>query len=196
MNKSRILTAFYVWAYAVCVGLSLIASHLCLVRRDCLSENISYLLAYTSAIAGLFGLMVFVVFTFRIWRAIQDGHARTSAGKAAGFLLIPFFNIYWLFQTVWGFAKDYNKYLDRHELSVSKLSEGLYLAFSILLSTRVLYRTIATLKPITGVGALLGQYSYFLTIPVLVLGIIVIHRSCKAVNALPSMRQQTGEASE
>ncbi len=198
VNHKPISTAFFVWGYAVSAGFSLLASWSCHVKRDFLSEGRLYSLGYAcgSAIAGLLGLVVLLVFIYKVWAAIQDGHARMSAGKAAGFLLIPFFNVYWLFQVIWGFAKDYNKYVDRHEISVSKLFEGLYLAFSVLISTRILYRTIATLQPITGVGSLLGPYSYFLTIPALVLGIIVIHRSCKAVNALPEGLLQTGEASE
>jgi len=136
-------------------------------------------------VSPLFALVVFVVFVYRVWKAIQDGHARTTAGKAAGFLLIPFFNMYWLFQAIWGFAKDYDRFLDRNEFSASKLPEKLYLAFSILISTRWLYRTVATLKPIPGVGCLLGPYSYFLTIPTYILGIIVIYKSCNAVNSLP-----------
>ncbi len=185
MNHKRISNGFFVWAYALSIGLSLVTPHLIHGSQNW-PKCAPRLLAHVSAIAGLFGLAVFVVFIYKVWKPIQDGHARTSAGKAAGFLLIPFFNIYWLFQTIWGFAKDYNRFLDRNEFSTSKLPEKLYLAFSILISARWLYRTIATLKPITGGGYLLGlYYSYLLTIPTFILAIIVIYKSCDAVNALP-----------
>lgn len=189
MDTKRISKRFFVLAYALSVGISLAAS---LVRGVTMwheePELFSYL-AGASGVASLFALVVFLVFVHRIWRSIQDGHARTSAGKAAGFLLIPFFNIYWFFQVIWGFAKDYNKHLSHHDTAALRLSERLYLAASILIATRWLYRTIASLKPITGVGDLLGHYSYFLTIPTLILAIIIIYKSCDAVNALQEHQQ-------
>ncbi len=185
MNHKRISTAFFVWAYALSVALSLVTS---VLWPRFVEREHPYVWVYLSAISGvasLFALVVFLVFIYKVWAAIQDRHARTSAGKATGFLLIPFFNIYWLFRAIWGFAKEFNRFLDRNELAASKLPEKLYLAFSILISARWLYRTIATLKPITGVGYLLGPHSYFLTIPVYILAIAVINKSCDAVNALP-----------
>jgi len=190
MSKRRISTNFFVWAYALGVGLPMAGCLFFLFVFDLVAGAPAYVFAYGSTAFSIFGLVVFFVFIHKTWAAIQDGHARTSAGKAVGFLLIPFFNVYWLFQATWGFAKDYNRHLDRHNIKASRLSEGLYLAFSILFSTRMLYKTIATLKPITGVGTLLGPYSYFLMIPVLVLGIIVIHRSCEAINALPRLTSE------
>lgn len=58
-----------------------------------------------SALVGLLGLIVFFVLTYRMWAAIQDGHARTTPGKAVGYQFIPFYNLYWVFQAYWGFAK-------------------------------------------------------------------------------------------
>jgi hypothetical protein len=49
-----------------------------------------------------------------------------------GFLFIPFFNLYWIFQAYWGFAKDYNLFLARYQLNTGKLSEGLFLAIAIV----------------------------------------------------------------
>ena len=38
--------------------------------------------------------VVYLMFIYRMWAAIQDGQARMTSGKAAGFMLIPFFNLY------------------------------------------------------------------------------------------------------
>src|SRR5687767_6774080 len=57
---------------------------------------------------------------YRAWKAIQDGHARTTPGKAVGFLLIPLFNLYWMFPALWGFSKDYNAYIERHSINVPR----------------------------------------------------------------------------
>jgi len=78
------------------------------------------------------GSVVYLTLVYKMWSSIQDGHARTSPGKAVGFLFIPFFGAYWFFQVWWGFAKDYNAYLKRHALQLRELSEGLFLSFNIL----------------------------------------------------------------
>ena len=185
MNHKRISTSFFVWAYALCAALAFARQH---SQMSCFGDWLQCgcpLIGFLSGIADILALLVFVVFIYKVWVEVQDGHARTSAGKAVGFLLIPFFNIYWLFRAIWGFAKEFNRFLDRNEISVARLSEGLFLACSILMSLRWLYRTIATLEPLTGVGFSLGAYSYYQAIPVHILVIFVIYKSCEAVNALP-----------
>ena len=74
--------------------------------------------------------VVMFVLYHKMWAAIQDGHARTSPGKAVGFLFIPIFNIYWSFQAIWGFSKDFNAFVARHSVNTPKLPEGLFLAYS------------------------------------------------------------------
>jgi hypothetical protein len=38
---------------------------------------------------------------YRAWKCLQPGGlARTTPGKAIGFLFIPFFNLYWIFQAI------------------------------------------------------------------------------------------------
>lgn len=80
-----------------------------------------------ATLAALFAWVVWLVLVYKMWSAIQDGNARTTPGKACGFLFIPLFNLYWVFQAVWGFAKDYNRLVDRHALQVRKLPEALFL---------------------------------------------------------------------
>lgn len=117
------------------------------------------------AAALLYGGVVSLIFIYRMWQSIRDGHARTSPGKAVGFLFIPFFNLYWMFQVLWGFAKDYNRHVDRYALRVPKLPEGLFLAYSILHLTLWI--------------PLLGFIAYW------VVSFILISKICDAVNALP-----------
>jgi len=76
--------------------------------------------------------VVLLTLIYKMWAAIQDEHARTTPGKAVGFLFIPVFNFYWVFQALWGFAQDYNRYLARHGLNLRKLPEGLFLTLAIL----------------------------------------------------------------
>jgi len=93
---------------------------------------------------GLFGfcsyLFFFVLymitlcrFIYRCWRLIQDGYAHTTPGKAVGFYFIPFFQIYWIFISVYCLAKDLNAYAARYQITAPRAREGLTLTGLIFL---------------------------------------------------------------
>ena len=117
----------------------------------------------------VYGAIMWLRLVYKSWKAVQDGHARTTPGKAVGFLFIPFYNFYWIFQAFWGFAKDCNKYIERHNSPAPKLPEGLFLAFSIL--------------------SLVGGIPYvgwLAQIPNFVILIIMVIMICDTVNSLPA----------
>lgn len=76
---------------------------------------------------GFIGLAWFVAFVvmvvfacillYRYWAVIAQHGARTTPGKAVGFLFIPLFNLYWMFVAYHGLAKDIDAYLDRNRAS-------------------------------------------------------------------------------
>ena len=70
------------------------------------------------------------VFLYRAWHILQPGKARTSPGKAVGFLFIPLFNLYWVFVSYPGWAYDWNRIRKSHSnlTSMPTVSEGLFLA--------------------------------------------------------------------
>jgi hypothetical protein len=45
---------------------------------------------------------------YKCWKAVPKEIARTTPGKAVGFLFIPFFNFYWAFVSYMGLAEDLN----------------------------------------------------------------------------------------
>lgn len=142
-------------------------------------------------LAALFSLIVFCVFIHRIWKAIQDGHAGTSPNKAVGFFFIPVFHLYWVFQMFWGFAKDYNSFIYRHELNLRKLPEWLYFAHSLLISIAVLMVAPIAMRRWMHPSSTLGPESpLILSLSVvalvrIVLELVVIWKTCDAVNAIP-----------
>lgn len=71
-------------------------------------------LIFSSEIPMLNSLVLYFILMYRFWQIIQDGFARTTPGKAVGFLFIPVFNFYWYFVAYLGLAKDQNKYITRH----------------------------------------------------------------------------------
>jgi hypothetical protein len=116
----------------------------------------------------VYGTVVVCVLLYRMWAAIQDGRARTSPGRAVGYLFIPFYNFYWVFQAFPGFATDYNAFVGRHSLDAPRLSSGLFVAYAVLV--------VAAAIP--WVGAIFTPAIY-------VILLILVTRICDAVNALP-----------
>jgi hypothetical protein len=76
-------------------------------------------------------LISIYVMIYKMWAAIQDQYARTTPGKAVGFMFIPLFNIYWMFQVFYGWAKDYNAYIARYNRNAPAVSENLFLIYVI-----------------------------------------------------------------
>lgn len=80
----------------------------------------------------LYGAVIACILVYKIWAAIQGPTARTTPGKAIGFMFIPFFNLYWQFQAFWGWTKDYNALVAQRGIAGPRAPEGLALAMCIL----------------------------------------------------------------
>jgi hypothetical protein len=128
-------------------------------------------------IVGLFLIgfaeVVFLVLLYKSWASIQDGFARTSPGKAIGFLFIPIFNFYWVFNVMPGFVRDYNSYLVRANIPAKKISGESLQAMALLY----------LLSAIPFLGLLLHLILLF------VIG-FATNTLCKAINALPKTAQE------
>ncbi len=119
------------------------------------------------------------VWLYRVWSTIQDGKARATPGRAAGFMFIPLFNLYWRFQAFWGFARDYNRFVQRHGRQAPTLPEGLFLAHAIL--------------PLTAWLPLLGLVIAFADF---VIVIIMVSKGTDGANALIDSAPTTGQWAE
>jgi len=124
--------------------------------------------------AILFGSSIWYLLLYRAWAAIQDGHTSTTPEKAVGFLFIPFYNFYWIFKAWYGFAQDYNRYIERNALNTAKLPEGLFLAFCILF-----------------IGSMVPFLNYLAGLPFLVIFIITANKTIDAVNSLLALQVGT-----
>lgn len=108
-----------------------------LQRERTLTEGLA---ALGVALALLIPGMVAFAFTIHaLWKTIQPppvgvglpGVARTTPARAVGFLFIPFFGFYWVFQVWVGLATDTNRTLDQLAPAVPRLSRGLAIAICI-----------------------------------------------------------------
>jgi hypothetical protein len=122
------------------------------------------------------------------WRTIQDPHARTTPPKAIGFMFIPLFNLYWVFQLIWGFAKDYNAFCRRHGIGhpPHHLPAGYYLTVVIMWIVLVVLRYI----PLAGSSHLPQYLRYHPTIGVIygmcfsLAMLVLLYKTARAANRL------------
>lgn len=123
-------------------------------------------------------IVAFCVLIYKMWDAIQDGHARTQPGWAVGGLFIPIYNLYWMFQVFPGFATDYNAYATRHGINAPRLSTGIFTAYVVM--------CIIALLPYLGLLIVPAAYIVLL---------LMIAQICDAVNAVPVARHVQAPAS-
>lgn len=126
----------------------------------------------------LYGNAIFYLLLYKAWKAIQPGNPRTTPGKAVGYMFIPYYNFYWIFQAYWGFAKDYNAYLSQTGATNFRLSEGLFLALPILL--------LVSIVPFVGFLTAIGY---------LIVYFIVANNLCDVVNHLTQAGTESGGSS-
>ena len=120
-----------------------------------------------------------LVFIHRMWASIQGGSARMTPGQAVGYLFIPFFNIYWIFQVFRGFARDFNSMLYRCDTNPEPLPEGIFLAFSII--------TLTVWIPALGqITSIIGQ----------ILLLLIVSRVCDRVNTLGTASSDAGQPAQ
>ena len=118
---------------AVCTVIDFVLSAVFVAAYFNRADDVLIGVGLVLSVFSLVQVVVLCLFWHRAWRTIQDGCARTTPAKAVGFLFIPFFNLYWAFQMIWGFAKDYNAFCRRHEIDgAPHLPEGFFLTVTIL----------------------------------------------------------------
>lgn len=130
---------------------------------------------------SIYIVIVFLFCLFRAWNSIQPGHPRTTPLKAIGFLFIPFYNFYWVFQSVKGFVPDYNIFITEAGIKDFHLGNRLFTSFAILF---VLAFAI-WLFPVPFLNAILAAIVFVI---LLVYTSLVIGKLCDAINIISEMR--------
>jgi len=57
----------------------------------------------------MFGNVYSYIILYRAWHVIQAGGAKTTPGKAVGFMFIPYFNLYWMFVGYYNWSEDWTR---------------------------------------------------------------------------------------
>lgn len=95
---------------------------------------IAGLLGMAGYLTTILSVIPFYITLFRAWKCLQPGGmARSTPGKAIGFMFIPFFNLYWIFMAINGLAADWNRTVTTFEdlKAAPRLSEGVFLTLCI-----------------------------------------------------------------
>jgi len=122
--------------------------------------------------------VVFVVLVYKMWRIVPLEFARTTPGKAVGFMFIPFFNFYWLFPAIWGWTKDFNSFLRQRQIDSRYAPEGLGLAIVVFWVVGTFIGFISGFAGVPLLGLVIG-------LPNAVLIPLFIYQVCTVLNDLP-----------
>lgn len=115
VKRSGLKTLYTWWVVMYCFTfISTLPSFALNLVKDQSAKSILTALICILEIPMLAGSILMFVLLYKLWSVVQDGQAATTPGKAVGFLFIPFFNFYWIFQAFWGLAKDLNRYIKQH----------------------------------------------------------------------------------
>ena len=87
----------------IMVGYTFISSIVGLADED--GEAIG-ILALFFIVPILLNLIFTAILHYKCWKAIPEGYARMTPGKAVGYLFIPFYGLYWLFPSIGGLGSD------------------------------------------------------------------------------------------
>jgi hypothetical protein len=126
--------------------------------------------------------VIFLIILYKAWNYLGEGHPRTTPGKAAGYLFIPFYNLYWVFQSVRGFIPDYNRYMVQSERRDFCLGSRLFTGFSILFDLSFALWAF----PIPFLNAVLAALA---CVMLLIFAGLVIGKLCDAINYISEMKK-------
>ena len=168
MSK-RLWCGVYVVSVAILIATIFIGAILAMLGSDEVVGPNIYVGAISILVLGYLQFLLVhtittLVLLFKMWKGLEDGVTPVTAGKAVGFLFIPFFNIYWFFRVWGGYPGEYNKFAERNRLSAPPISSGIFMAFVIAVAL-----------------------SAVLVVPILILPfvtIFLIARGCDAINNL------------
>jgi hypothetical protein len=174
---------FFFGSYLATSLLSLFLTKGPFISGESTIEPIYIAFIYLGSIFSISAFIILVVLLYKMWKILPSELARTTPGKAVGFLFIPIFNFYWNFQAIWGWTKDFNLFIRRRHIHSQHAPEGLGLAIAIFC---IIGGTIGIISGFAGVPAI----GMVLSLPNLILIPVFIYKACTILNNLPDEIQK------
>lgn len=116
----------------------------------CLAVGLPLCIIVIGAAGVIAASIFYLLIMHKCWGLIPPRDAKTTPGKAIGFMFIPFFNLYWNFVAIHGLAQALNAERRRLGVRDAEVSEGMCLAYCILVCCSI----IPYLGIFTGLAAL------------------------------------------
>ncbi len=113
-----------------------------------------------AVVSGLLAVVFGLRILHKLWSLIPNHKARTTPGKAVGFLFIPFFNLYWNFVAIYGLAKALNTETGRR--SVSEVASFIYCCSFMVAAMASLVNTMEDRTLIIAIGYIVGGVLWFI----------------------------------
>ncbi len=114
-----------------CIALAYSSVEMLMVFGDA-DEDALGVLAILGVVPIILGLIFTCILHYKCWKAVPDGFARLTPGKAVGYLFIPFYNLYWAFPSFGGLGSDCAMVATKKGLRGFSALPGLGLTYAIL----------------------------------------------------------------
>lgn len=174
LREGRFSAGAYIFAFAFSrlLGTSL------LTADASVPGGIRPLVIVVGVVGVLISAIILLVFLHRAWAAIETPYSM-SPGSVIGKLFIPLFNLYWIFQAVPGFAREYQNCAHHLGIEVPTVSRGWLIAFAVCM--------LVSMPAIVVLAAILPANAAFYLVDSLITicGVLTIARISDAVNRLP-----------
>ncbi|MBN1881174.1 MAG: hypothetical protein JW885_03290 [Deltaproteobacteria bacterium] len=132
---------------------------------------------YFFSVLGIW-LICVILFHYRMWAAIHDEYVNTPPAIAVLRLFIPIYNIYWMFNLYPDFVEYYEMYLNRNNIEVPPFKPLAHRVFPKLILAIVILDVLTRFLPFLFIHAGLFNLAVFIVF------LVVVYRTCTAVNAL------------
>jgi hypothetical protein len=121
---------------------------------------------------ALISVACWLIFLYKAWLGIQDQETAITPLKAVGLLLIPFFNIYWMFRMFAAYPREYDAYCIRNRATREDLSLAAFHAYPLLC---VMSLVLDYISP---------TIDYVAQSLLIIIQTLIVIRTCRAVNVL------------
>ena len=82
-------------------------------------------------IFGLVSLATWLIFHWYAWSSIPPAVRETTPSRAVGFLLIPFYNCYWVFKSCGGLSRGLKSALNQYGIEAPKVIPEMAIGYSV-----------------------------------------------------------------
>lgn len=162
------LSIFACWkAVSFMLTLVLVFGDLYYSTQDSI-EVVQKILSVIFDLTGVTGIVFASMLHYKCWKALPSQSARTTPGKAVGFLFIPFYSYYWGFVSIVGLAKDYQKWAQNQHVQMKESSIGigttiaiLNIASSLIFFLSLFIYEISLLQPIIYIAGLVLWFFFY-----------------------------------